>query len=249
MGMSPKLLRPRASGSFTPKSISGLSAWWDASDTTTITLNSTTVAEWRDKSGNSRHMAQATAANQPSYVSSEFGTQAAVRVAALATNRINSSSNMSTLGNDTSQQITLFVVLKGLSATTNAKNIGEVDNPTGFGWYCRFTDGNSYFDAGSSATARVQSAFSQSAYTSGCVLTGMRSGGQVDQWLNGTLLSGSRSNATGSLQTDPGHNFSLRGGSAAVSFGEIIIYNRSLASSDRQSVERYLSKKYGIAVA
>lgn len=67
MGMSPKLLRPRVSGPFTPKSISGLAAWFDADDATTITLNGSTVSEWRDKSGNGRHATQATASNQPGY--------------------------------------------------------------------------------------------------------------------------------------------------------------------------------------
>jgi len=64
MAMSPRLLRSRASG-FNPKSIAGLSLWLDASDASTITLNGATVSEWRDKSGNARHLSEATANNQP----------------------------------------------------------------------------------------------------------------------------------------------------------------------------------------
>jgi hypothetical protein len=41
MPMSPRLLRPIASGSFDPRTISGLSAWIDFSDTTTIGPNET----------------------------------------------------------------------------------------------------------------------------------------------------------------------------------------------------------------
>ncbi|MCH7226945.1 M6 family metalloprotease domain-containing protein [Haloferula sp. A504] len=41
--------------------------WLDASDTTKITLNGSTVSEWRDKSGNSRHASQATASSQPAF--------------------------------------------------------------------------------------------------------------------------------------------------------------------------------------
>lgn len=39
--------------------------WLDAADATTITLNGSTINEWRDKSGNSRHAGQATASLQP----------------------------------------------------------------------------------------------------------------------------------------------------------------------------------------
>ena len=62
--MSPRLLRSRASG-FNPKSIAGLALWLDASDASTITLNGATVSQWRDKSGNARHLSEATANNQP----------------------------------------------------------------------------------------------------------------------------------------------------------------------------------------
>lgn len=248
MGMSPRLLRPRATG-FNPKSIANLTGWWDAADTASITLNGSTVSEWRDKSGGGRHMTQGTAANQPTYVLSDIGGKAAVRVAAASTNRMNSTSPMSVFANDTSQLLTMFVVLKGGNVSTNAKNIGETDNATGFGWYCRFTDGTSYFDAGDSSTARVGGLVSSALYTSGFVLTGRRSGGQVDQWANGSLISGSRSNATGNIQTNAGNLFSIRGGSVTVSFAEILAFARDLTTSERQQVERYLGKKYGVTVA
>ena len=41
--------------------------WLDAADASTITLNGSTVSQWRDKSGNGRHVAQATATKQPTY--------------------------------------------------------------------------------------------------------------------------------------------------------------------------------------
>ena len=78
MPMSPRLLRPRAAGGFSPRSISGLQIWYDGKDATTF-LNSVspdtqaasgqTVRQWRDKSGNARHADQPTAANQPTLAS------------------------------------------------------------------------------------------------------------------------------------------------------------------------------------
>ena len=55
-----KLWTPAALGS-------SLALWLDADDASTITLNGSTVSEWRDKSANRRHALMATAANQPTY--------------------------------------------------------------------------------------------------------------------------------------------------------------------------------------
>lgn len=65
MGMSPRLLRPRATG-FNPKSIANLVAWFDADDASTFTLSGDAVSEWRDKSSNAYSVTQTTANNQPS---------------------------------------------------------------------------------------------------------------------------------------------------------------------------------------
>lgn len=46
---------------------SRLALWLDASDSSTIILNGSTVSQWNDKSGNGRHASQPTAANQPTY--------------------------------------------------------------------------------------------------------------------------------------------------------------------------------------
>lgn len=78
MPMSPRLLRPRASGvAFGPRSITSLAAWYDASDASSLFQNSngTTavsalndpVGRWSDKSGNSRHLLQTTNSYRPLY--------------------------------------------------------------------------------------------------------------------------------------------------------------------------------------
>lgn len=54
---------------WTPADLPNLALWLDAADASTITLNGSTVSQWKDKSGNGRHVAQATAANQPTYAS------------------------------------------------------------------------------------------------------------------------------------------------------------------------------------
>jgi hypothetical protein len=55
---------------WTPEHLTaGASLWLDAGDSSTITLNGSTVSQWDDKSGNARHVTQATAGNQPDYSS------------------------------------------------------------------------------------------------------------------------------------------------------------------------------------
>jgi hypothetical protein len=66
MAMSPRLLRPRATG-FSPKTIPGLYAWYDASHPLGVTLNGSTVSQLIDLSGAGLHLSQATAAVQPAY--------------------------------------------------------------------------------------------------------------------------------------------------------------------------------------
>lgn len=75
MAMNNRLMRPRLSG-FNPLSISGLAAWYDASNAGSVTLNGSTVSQWNDLSGNGRHQTQATASLQPNYTASGLNGKA-----------------------------------------------------------------------------------------------------------------------------------------------------------------------------
>jgi hypothetical protein len=67
--MSPRTLRPRAGG-FNPASISNLGAWWDFSDSSTVSLSLSAITSVTDKSGNSRTATQSTGNNQPAIAAS-----------------------------------------------------------------------------------------------------------------------------------------------------------------------------------
>jgi len=253
MAMSNKLLRPRATG-FNPKQIANITAWWDASDASTVTLNATTVSEWRDKTGNGRHLEQGTALNQPTYAAADLGGKATVRLGSTITQRMNCKVGGSTdvlmdvLGNDTSQLITIFAVMKAGGDNIANKCIGECDSPSGFGWYHRLSS-TSFFDAGDAATARVSGALGPGIITGGALYVGRRSGGQVDQFVNGALIAGSRSDATGTLRT-ASNVFCIRGSTATtVAYAEIITYSRALSTAERTAVQSYLGKKWGLTIA
>lgn len=66
-------------GAWTPAVIT-TALWFDATDGATITTDgSTNVSSWSDKSGNSRHSAQATPSNRPAYVASGIGGLPTIR--------------------------------------------------------------------------------------------------------------------------------------------------------------------------
>lgn len=69
---SGQLWQPSALGS-------SLALWLDADDPNTITLNSSNVSQWSDKSGNGRHVAQSSASLQPAYVTTATNGKPAVR--------------------------------------------------------------------------------------------------------------------------------------------------------------------------
>ena len=71
---------PARGAPWTPADLgsSSLGLWLDAGDAGTITLNGSTVSQWNDKSGNNRHVAQATATKQPLYANNILNGLSAV---------------------------------------------------------------------------------------------------------------------------------------------------------------------------
>jgi hypothetical protein len=63
---------------FDPRAIVGLRIWLDGADQSSMTTNGSTVSEWRDKSGNGLHAAQATASSQPTFSANQIGGRPAL---------------------------------------------------------------------------------------------------------------------------------------------------------------------------
>jgi hypothetical protein len=77
MAMSPRLLRPLATG-FDPRRIAGLEMYLNAKVASSITLNGSNVSEWRDLSGKGRHATQGTGGNQPAYSATSWSGRPSV---------------------------------------------------------------------------------------------------------------------------------------------------------------------------
>jgi hypothetical protein len=252
--MNARLLRPRQAGGFTPRSLAGLIGWWDAADSSTITV-ATGVSDWRDKSGvgSGKTLLQTTANNQPAYTAS-IGGKAAILYDG-TNDELATSGNVTLIGADYTW--TMFSVSRA-----DAQAAGGIINQDDFlsprpPQFQRMW-ANTFPSARSTRVFITNSADSSVGAISGAVvlqstpfvLTSSQSADTSNIWVNGA-------NNGNSAVTPKAVQFSKRlfvgslsGGSYwNGAIGEAIIYSRALTTSERQSVERYLGTKWGITVA
>ena len=261
MGMNPRLLRPTASG-FNPKSIANLGLWLDASADSSLTFNATTVSEWRDLSGNARHFAQATAANQPSgAVTTQNGRRVLSfeHVPGTPSRLVGNSASLSIARNVAG--LTMIAVAKSdLNDTLRPIIFASVGTGTGsrasmgtaFSAPNNFTTGNRRLDADSSQAATASSN-NTNANVFGGVLDYANAAAYLH--LNGTTVATNTSFQTAGNTSDTNSQAIRVGSDAGDVFNwrgwisEIIVYQRALSATERQRVERYLGRKWGITVA
>lgn len=249
MGMSPRLLRPKASG-FNPKSIANLAGWWDASDSSTL-FDATTggslvaasgaVGRWEDKSGNGRHCTQGTANSRPIRAVSQFNGRDALDFDG-ENDFLGLSSNVTMISG-----ASLIIVASKLSNT----NGGALHNFRGTSLGNRnhhpFTDGNGYDGFGRSD--RTSFAWT---YASGLYVHSTITGSQYTFRRNETVLAQNSYTAANQL-ADESQGF---GGSDSVLLTqrpwdgficEALVYARGINSTEFTAIYRYLAQKWGVA--
>lgn len=257
MSMSPRLLRPRATG-FDPRSISGLELWLDFGDTATVTLSSSTISQVNDKSGKGWAAVQATGANQPT----------------LTTNAINGRSVASFDGSNDQLTIASFPAITALTAfgvmyrdwtsrtayrTLLAQSYGGsagialfAHAPANFlDWLNNdlFMFGNGFL---SGRAPRAIGPIGSLTANQPIVASGVLSSTAADTWVNGTRIS-TRVSSTGSVNCASG-TLRICAEQASADYSdykvaEILLYTTTLTSTQIKSVERYLGSKYGITIA
>ena len=272
MAMSPRLLRPRASGAFTPKSLSGLKLWLDADDSSAFTLVSGNVSEWRDKSGSGvPHASQASAGSRPARTSSGLNGRAVVDFQGThALTFASSTAAFNFLHNPTGG--TVFLVLKP-DTSSNPDSLKYILNNTN----------NSSSNTGVSVLVDDRSSVSRNNFLSANVNRGVNGAvtstvtannfiPAMDSYLvttlvldNGNAVAASRvlarangiqtaaansatnAAATGNATLDLSMG-NFGGGGACSGIAEIIFYEGILSASAIARVERYLSTKWAITL-
>lgn len=257
MPMSPRLLRPRASGAFDPRSIAGLELWIDFGDSATLTLSGSAISEARDKSGRGWVASQSTGANQPT----------------LTANAINGRSVASFDGSNDSLRIASFADLGDITAfavayrpwATAAYRIiastSSYSSTDGVGLFLHTGAVTQDWQAGdmvavgeganSGRAPRAIGPLGVSSNNQPVIFSAVLSASSVGLWRNGTSI-GTRVSTAGATTT-PSGTFSI--GSSPLtdywdgSIAEFLLYKAALNTTQIKSVEAWLSGRYKITVA
>jgi len=272
--MSPRLLRPRATG-FNPKSIAGIKMWLDASDSSTITLNGGNVSAWADKTGNATNASQVTAASQPAYNatgqngrgiiefdSTEFLTWAGSMGATALFNYLHNATGgtivMVLRADSTSDPNAIRYILTNSNTSTGNTGIGV------------FLDDRAGVSRNNGLVLSVNRGVSGQATSSGLTNNAFPSANafavlsvaldnanataasRIVARVNGSgITTGNtltNTAATGNASTNMFlGNFG--GGNSLNAVAEILFYEGVLATSAMSRIEKYLGTKWGVSVA
>lgn len=240
----------RAAGAaFVPTDISGLQAWYDASDAASITDSGGAVSQWNDKSGNTRHLVQATGGAKPTTGSATLNGK---NVLAL-----DGGDHLLYLGNTAiGPNASVFIVCEQLVSVVNAgifvpfasSSSDDYNTPNAF---CLTTgDASNFFNA--VRTLSVIADYPGVGVMPAAVWTArLTSAGATALYRNGgTPNSASAANTYGTA--DSGLLIGARyiGGTYGTAnlngnIGEIVAYDSALSTTNMNLVGNYLAAKWG----
>lgn len=253
MPLARSILRPR----FNPKMLPGLQLWLDAADSSTVTLNSGNVSEWRDKSASAVHYSQATAAYQPGYSSAYKNGRNAIRMGASGTTYLSTGTNPSL----SFKPATVFIVFQEETRADFARVFSAVnstgnDDSSTTGFRLGMHDGG-YIYTAKSASFEAKPVTVDNANAAGHNIATIslksssvivRENGVAGTTVNANNISGTPYRSYLGVYVDGDAafigNYYIRG-----ALYEIIAYNRDLTADEISKVEKSLSKKWDIAVS
>jgi hypothetical protein len=245
MAMSPRLLRPRATG-FNPKSISGLALWLDASDDAQFTVD-VGVTTWRDKSGNLRNATQTTGTKQPIRSNTINGRKI------VTFQGIDDTMSVANVADFNAASQTIIVVSRQ-SAAANQALFYKASATSANGIVMRYRTGTTFWlYQKNDGTAEVLSNNSNT-NTNINVYTAVLQPSSQAGFVNGSApTNGLATNTVTSTYDDTGALWigSRRdiGEYLAGDVCEVLCWPRALSTAERQRCERYLGGKWGITGA
>ncbi len=222
-----------------PAAVVNLSAWYDASDSSTIGTTSTAVSQLLDKSGHGATLVQPAKSSQPALLTNGLN--------GLSTIVFNGYSDFlyGTTGFPTSSDFTI-VYLGQMSAvnTNNLLSDYSTSNSTSHAFWGNTGQTPSLYSGNGGAFVSSPSVGSASFI---CVATY-----NVSSQLGAIYNNGTSAPATGSggaAATDP--SIEIGGFAGAQYFltgtlGEALVYGRVLTTAERQSIEGYVAWKWGL---
>jgi hypothetical protein len=220
---------------FSPLGISGCALWLDAADQSTLTFSGSNVTGWMDKSGNNRHVTQATSANQPLYNSGSRRIECT-----LSNMTLQNTANMSL-----NHTATLIVVSGTFDTVTNSRMVeiqqsGTAPNGTQIIVENRASSGVRMWFLGPNSTRYGD--FTRNGLTSIAVVQRNGTANLPQGCVDGGVLT--TLGLVDGNYTVP--DAVIIGRNAVGYVQEVIIFNTALTTSQRQSVEGYLANKWGL---
>jgi Ca2+-binding RTX toxin-like protein len=209
-----------------------LQLWLDASDASTITESGGAVSEWRDKSGQGNDSGQDTASRQPELVTVNGRQQLEFDADSLSVAINNAPSNYTFFA--TANFTTASVAGRYLFDTNVGRLVLSQTGNSGLG-YLDYFDSGGWKDIAPAITGKQLITWHLDSSTGGEIFRdglSLGSSSYTQMAIGGGTALGSVVGAGGSY---------IEG-----SIGDFIIFNTALSDTDRQTVERYLSNKYGI---
>lgn len=218
-------------GGFSPLSLSP-TAWWDASDSATITLSGAYVTAWADKSGNGYTLTPPGAPITTFAPTYSAAAQNGLNVVSFNGTNQYLNSGTSLFGHDR----TCFAVLRRVSGT----GYQGIAQSISYGLIVNITNSVLRHWAGSSALNNTTAMTSWTQVTTKLKNSLTRT---HDTWANG----GDHQSSSGFL-AENSENLVVGGinfGGGTMLIGEIIWYWSLLSDTERQQVETYLKNKWG----
>jgi len=245
MPMSPRLLRPVAAGGFNPKRLAGLSAWYDATVASSVTLVSDYVSQWSDLSGAGHHLTQSVEADRPA-----LGTISGKTAIDLD----GSNDYLSNADAPSGWEFGTIFCVHERDGGAN-QNVYAVRSSLNNNMYCSVNSAAAEYRSGGGAggTGGLRST---GVVTNGTprLLTQTADNSSVyDLRLDAATATGTTS---GFLTNVAGTYLGCRNSSSLGlglffngKVGEFIVYNRVLSASEITKVEQYLAAKWGVTLA
>lgn len=224
-------------------------AWWDFSDSSTITI-ATGVSQINDKSGNSNTATQGTGSRQPSIISAAQNGLDVARFNGVDNLQVSNSSELQITDNAT---FFITVVSSGFNrcifSKGNKAGGGDPGAPNYF-LELNLTGGVandfSLFDG---TDFRIPGTGYTFTTFSNIDMVWSKSVGNVEFFANGSSLGAVSTSVTWKVSTD---NFAIgvQGANDLSNplngdIGEIVLFNRTLSTSEQSAMRNYLSNKWG----
>jgi hypothetical protein len=270
MAMSPRLLRPVASG-FDPRRISGLAAWHDAADSSAVTLDSGRVSAWADKSGNGRTMSNSVSGStQPDYVTAGQNGRNVIRFAAASSQRLQAAANSTyNFLHDGTLSTVIFaaktadtsdpnVLLTHFGSNSGGNNVGIFLGMDDRSVFSRNNFANAFAANGTASVSATGGSYNNfftlntyAVVTMALDLTNATASQRIGMAQNdGSLIRNSA--GTAAVSTANAHRalqFGADGNNSSPftgDFCEVLMWTKLLTDAERSAVRKYLYGKWGI---